>query len=134
MIQCYILSILYLLLSALLFLQNRYRVQLSFFLRLSSFLRENRKALGIFVASGFLLVFVLALLPLSPGPMVLGDLIPLLMITYDSLYFLIVFSRDEGESRKDYLDIGKESRKVFLGYLNIAVAVLHFIFPTFVLL
>ena len=56
------------------------------------------------------------------------------MITYDSLYFLIVFSRDEGESRKDYLDIGKESRKVFLGYLNIAVAVLHFIFPTFVLL
>ena len=77
---------------------------------------------------------MLALLPLSPGPMVLGDLIPLLMITYDSLYFLIVFSRDEGESRKDYLDIGKESRKVFLGYLNIAVAVLHFIFPTFVLL
>lgn len=134
MIQGYVLSILFLVLSGLMFLQNKYRIQLSVFLRFSNILRERKKVLWGFFASGMVLFLVLFFFPLSPGPMVLGDLIPSLMILYDSIYFLVVYSKDENEMRKAYLDVKKEGRRVVLGWVNIILALVHFVFPSFVLL
>ena len=134
MIQGYVLSILYLVLSALMFLQNRYRLMLSPVLRFSTYLMENRKALNIFTLCGLLLFLLLIFFPLSPGPMFLGDLIPALFVLYEALYFLVVYGKSESDRSKDYLDMKKEGRRQNLGWVSIIVALLHFVFPSFVLL
>ncbi|MGN1164566.1 MAG: hypothetical protein ACI4S4_07180 [Candidatus Ornithospirochaeta sp.] len=134
MIQSYVLSIVYLVLSALMFIQNRYRLMLSPVLRFSTFLMEKRRALNIFTLIGLLLALTLLFFPLSPGPMFLGDLIPSLMILYESLYFMVVYGKSEKDRSKDYLDMKKEGRRQTLGWISILVAVLHFVFPAFVLL
>ena len=134
MIQGYILSFLYLSLSSLMFLQNKYRLQLSFIIRFSSFLISNKKALNIFTLSGAFIFLILVFFPISPGPMVLGDLIPALMILYETLYFYIVYGRAEIKKEREYINFPKEGRKVILGYMSMVVALVHFVFPSFVLL
>lgn len=134
MIQGYLLSIFYLIFAALLLLQNKYRLQLSFFLKFSSYLKENRRYLNYFSLLGLFITLILVFFPISPGPMVLGDLIPALFILYETLYFFFTYGRDESESGKDYLDMKKEGRRINLGWCSLIIAVIHFIFPSFVLL
>ena len=134
MIQGYFLSILYLSLSALMFLENKYRLKLSLILRLSSFLKTNRKALYLFTLFGFLCLVMLLFFPIAPGPMILGDLVPSLMIFYEILYFFIAYSRVEGKGEREYINFAKEGRKVTLGWISLIVAAVHFAFPSFVLL
>lgn len=134
MIQGYFLSIVFLVLSSLMFLENKYRLKFSLILRLSSFLKSNKKALYLFTAFGFFTFSLLLILPISPGPMILGDLIPSLMILYETLYFLVVYSKSEGKSEREYIDFSKEGRKVTLGWISLIIAAVHFAFPGFVLL
>ena len=65
--------------------------------------------------------------------MVLGDLIPALMILYETLYFYIVYGRAEIKKEREYINFSKEGRKVILGYMSMVVALVHFVFPSFVL-
>lgn len=134
MIQGYVLSIIYLLLSSLMFLQNKYRLQLSFVLRFSSFLISNKKALNIFTLTGGVVFLMLILFPISPGPMVLGDLIPALVILYETLYFYIVYGKEDTKKEREYINFSKEGRKVTIGWISLIVAIVHFVFPSFVLL
>ena len=134
MIQGYILSFLYLALASLMFLQNKYRLQLSFVLIFSSFLISNKKALNIFTIAGAVIVIILVFFPISPGPKVLGDLIPALMILYETLYFYIVYGKEEIKKEREYINFSKEGRKVMLGWLSLIIALVHFVFPSFVLL
>ena len=116
------------------FLQNKYRLQLSFVLRFSSFLISNKKALNIFTIAGAVIVIILVFFPISPGPKVLGDLIPALMILYETLYFYIVYGKEEIKKEREYINFSKEGRKVMLGWLSLIIALVHFVFPSFVLL
>lgn len=134
MIQGYILSILFLLICSLMFLQNKYRLQLSFVLRFSSLLISNKVALRVFTGTGVLIFLVLMFFPISPGPMILGDLIPSLMVFYETLYFFIVYGREDTKKEREYINFSKEGRKVTLGWISIIVAIIHFVFPSFVLL
>lgn len=134
MIQCYFLSIVFLLFSSIMFLQNRYRFQLSFSLRFTEALEKNDKYLYMFSLSGIFIFLSLLFFPINPGPVIIGDLVPALIVLYDTLYFFITYMRKKKEKGSDYLIIKKESRRVFLGYLSLTVAFLHFFFPSFVLL
>lgn len=134
MIQCYFLSIVFLLFSSIMFLQNRYRFQLSFSLRFTEALEKNDKYLYIFSLSGIFIFLSLLFFPINPGPVIIGDLVPALIVLYDTLYFFITYMRKKKEKGSDYLIIKKEGRRVFLGYLSLTVAFLHFFFPSFVLL
>ena len=134
MIQGYILSILFLLICSLMFLQNKYRLQLSFVLRFSSLLISNKVALRVFTGTGVLIFLVLMFFPISPGPMILVDLIASLMFFYETLYFFIVYGREDTKKEREYINFSKEGRKVTLGWISIIVAIIHFVFPSFVLL
>ena len=141
MIQGYILSVLYLSLSSLMFLQTKYRLQLSFVLRFSSFLVSNKNALNIFSLIGAMIFIILLFFPISPGPRILGDLIPALMVLYETLYFFIVpltttqkRGREDIKKDREYINFSKEGRKVTLGWISMIVAIVHFAFPSFVLL
>lgn len=134
MIQGYFLSILYLIISSLMFLQNKYRLQLSFVLRFSSYLISNKKALNIFTLSGAVVFLIVLFFPITPGPMILGDLVPALMILYETLYFYIVYGMEDTKKEREYINFSKEGRKVALGWISLIIATVHFFFPSFVLL
>lgn len=134
MIQGYFLSILYLIISSLMFLQNKYRLQLSFVLRFSSYLISNKKALNIFTLSGAVVFLIVLFFPITPGPMILGDLVPALMIFYETLYFYIVYGMEDTKKEREYINFSKEGRKVALGWISLIIATVHFVFPSFVLL
>ncbi len=134
MIQGYFLSLFYLIVSALIYYQSRYRLELSFMLRFTDNLEKNRKLFYAFISLGLVTVFILLFFPISPGPMILGDLIPALMVLYNTLYILVMIKRKENNGSPDCLDMKKGERKIALARLSAAVAVLHFLLPSFVLL
>jgi hypothetical protein len=86
------------------------------------------------------LVFALGFFPVSPGPVFLGDLIPLINVL--SLVFWYVFQafRHEAERKKDensVLEVTghyfEQNKKVF-GFITLCIACLHFLVPVSVLL
>lgn len=134
MIQGYFLSVLFLLLSSLLYYQNRYRLELSFLLRFTEKLKRDRRVLYLFFSLGLLTSLVLFFFPISPGPFILGDLIPFLLVLYNTLYFFIDIKRQEKNENQLYVSAQKEKRRIFLARLSLIVALLHFVFPSLVLL
>lgn len=133
MIQAYILSIAYLLVSALLILVDYYRQELSFMLRLKAFLEDKRKYQMGFVLFGIIVGFVLIFFPIHPGPVFLGDLIPAIAIFFSSLYFLFSYS-DMNRDRSHFYYDGSIGRRKQLGFAFIIVAIVHFLFPSLILL
>ncbi len=134
MIQGYFLSVFYLILSAAIYFQGKYRIELSFMLRFTDELEKDRKKLFIFSALGLLTFLILIFFPQSPGPVILGDLIPALVVLYNTIYFFMMIKRKEKSVRGEYLDTKRGERKIILGYISLSLAVLHFLFPSFVLI
>lgn len=135
MIQGYFLSLVFLVLSSLMFYQTRYRMELSFMLRFISALENKKKLFYTFSASGLVIFLLLLFFPVSPGPMFLGDILPALVILYDTLYFFIDIKRKENNKNAvDYLDKKRLETKLFLARVNITIAVLHFLLPSFVII
>ena len=81
-----------------------------------------------------MIFIILLFFPISPGPRILGDLIPALMVLYETLYFFIVYGREDIKKDREYINFSKEGRKVTLGWISMIVAIVHFAFPSFVLL
>ena len=76
MIQFYLLSVFYLLFSALLLLVDSYRRSLSFMLKAKSRIREKQKLLNLYFFSGIAIFLLLLFFPVSPGPQIAGDIVP----------------------------------------------------------
>lgn len=135
MIQGYFLSLVFLVLYSLMFYQTRYRMELSFMLRFTSALESSSKLFYLFTALGFLTFLLLIFFPVSPGPMILGDILPAIVILYDTLYFFVDIKRKEkNEKIVDYLDKRRLEMKLFLARLNIVIAAFHFLLPSFVII
>ena len=97
MIQAYCLSVIYLIVSALLFLVDSYRRALSPVILLKGLLIERRSALRIFMIAGLLIALLIILFPVSPGPVILGDFIPAFWIIYSAFFFHINYSAKSSE-------------------------------------
>lgn len=134
MIQGYFLSLFYLIFSSLIYFQGKYRIELSFMLRFTDELEKDRKKLYGFSLLGLLTFLILLFFPQNPGPVILGDLIPSLVVLYNTIYFFMMIKRKEKSGRSDYLDTKRGERKIILGYISFSVAVLHFLLPSFVLI
>ncbi len=134
MLQIYFLSIIYLIFSSLLLLLDYHREQLAFLLRLRSMLRDNRKAQQIHFISGLAISILLLFFPISPGPMILGDFIPSIVIAFESFYFLISYSDKNKDRGLSFNGTKLEVKKRNAGYASLIVALLHFLFPSFVLI
>lgn len=134
MLQIYFLSIVYLVFSSLLLLIDYYREKLAFLLRLRAALRDNRKAQHIHFISGLAISILLLFFPISPGPMFLGDLVPSIAIAFESFYFLVSYSEKNRDRGLSFNGTKLEVKRRNAGYASLLVALLHFLFPSFVLI
>ena len=127
MIQVYLLSTLYMLLSSLLMLFDSYRLKLSFLLPLRHLLITEKKVRSAFFVVGLILSLLTFIFPVSPGPAFLGDLIPGFILLLLSFYYL----KFKGESVKNgkIYDSSKSN-----GLLLLLFTLIHFLFPMGVLI
>ncbi len=134
MLQIYFLSIAFLILSSLLLLLDYYREELSFLLRFRAFLRENKKTQYVYFVSGIVIAIMQLFFPVYPGPILLGDFIPAISAALNAFYFMIAFSEKNKERGLSFNGTKLEERKKLAGFISLSIAVLHFLFPSFVLI
>jgi len=140
LIQLYLLSIAYLLLGSAFLLSDSYCLSFPLLLSLRYAFRTHRVVRRILVLSGLLLTIALALFPMDPGPMLLGDLVPMLNVFSLTLWYLyqalrgIGVKQEEQQTVLDATGLYMERNKRNVGFLTMAVAIIHFIAPQLVLL
>ena len=126
-IQFFLLAELYLLLGAAVLLADLYGVRFVFMLNIRSFCFRTGKTSLCFFAAGLCLCLCLLFSPVSPGPVIIGDLLPAVCILVEAFMFLHPALNNPG-------DFFSGSRDRQLGRVLFAVALLHFLFPSVVLL
>jgi hypothetical protein len=140
LIQLYLLSIAYLLLGSAFLLSDSYGLSFPLLLSLRYAFRTHRVVRRILVLSGLLLTIASALFPMDPGPMLLGDLVPMLNVFSLTLWYLyqalrgIGVKQEEQQTVLDATGLYMERNKRNVGFLTMAVAIIHFIAPQLVLL
>ncbi|HLW21906.1 MAG TPA: hypothetical protein VKZ39_01845 [Sphaerochaetaceae bacterium] len=149
MLQVYLLTIGYLLIGSGLLLVDEYGGQYILLIRLRRTVRSNLIVSVLLIVLGLLLSVAKFSYPIPPGPVLIGDLLPLvgcIMLTVYHTTQLVVykrqgrFSTEEEHSDEDEVDMLKktgsliETHKRNLGFVLIGIAVLHFLFPGAVLL
>lgn len=141
MIQIYILSITYLLIGAMILLSDTYGGRFSLLLSVRYLFRTKRSFQTAMILAGFFLAILLGMFPVPPGPRLLGDLFPLVNTLLLMFWYLFQTVRssplEQDKQEKSVLGAtGRyvEKNKRNFGFLTLAVAVLHFLFPVSVLL
>lgn len=128
MVQIYLLSILYLFFSSCLLLVDKYGSVVLFLINLKTFF-YSKKAIRIgSLVLGLLIVAGLLAFPIAPGPVVIGDILPAISIIIVILYFIRQEGRDAGVAEFN------DNKRNALGFFTLGVALVHFLFPTIVLL
>ena len=148
MIQGYFLAVLYMILGSGLLLVDYYGGKLLIFIRLKNSLRTNFRTQLLLLLGGLAIVAIKILFPILPGPILIGDFIPvvviLLLVVY-CLTFMVRFKqkgeqavKEEGRRfEKEMLERTEkliEKNKRNLGFVVLACALMHFLFPQAVLL
>lgn len=133
MMQAYCLSLVYLVMAGALYLVDSYRRELSFVILFKGFLQERRGALNGFFISGLAIAFLLLVFPVSPGPIVLGDFLPAAWIIRSSFFFHMLYSNRGLKDGEVYLDTVSLSRMRVSGIITMVLAVIHFLFPSIVM-
>ena len=132
MIQLYPLTIIYLLFVSLMNLLEVYKTELSILLRFKHYLIKNARWRKAFFMTGLVIGALKIFFPMYPGPMFLGDILPALTVMWSSLYFMKI-----GRAADDHVFTGEDRKDNpwwKRGALMMAVAVIHLIFPNFILL
>lgn len=127
--QVYFVSVVYLVLASCLLLVDKYGPSMLFLINLQSFYRSRKQYPIIFMSLGVIVAAALVLVPMEPGPMVLGDFIPAFTTLVVVFYFLKAYN-----SRTDAVVSFNDAKRNALGYVSLGVATLHFLFPSIVLI
>ena len=123
MVQFYLLSVLFLVLSSGLLLVDKYGTTFLFLINLKT-LYTTRKAVRFsFLICGLLIAAAIVVFPISPGPVILGDVLPAANIILVILYFLKNMGKSEGVVEYN------NGKRNALGFVTLGVAVIHFLFP-----
>ena len=95
MIQFYLLSVVFLVLSAGLLLVDRYGTSFLFLINLKTFYNSKKAVKITFISLGLLIALAVIFFPVSPGPIILGDILPAANIVLILIYLLRNFSKAE---------------------------------------
>ena len=128
MIQFYLLSVVYLVLSAGLLLVDRYGTSFLFLINLKTFYNSKKAVKITFISLGLLIALAVIFFPVSPGPIILGDILPAANIVLVLIYLLRNFSK--AESIADF----NNGKRNALGFITLGVALIHFLFPWIVVI
>ena len=133
MIQIYLLSVFYLVFSSLLLLVDSYRRKLSFMLKPKSRLRESARMLNLYFLLGLAVSILLMAFPMEPGPRIVGDIVPAVLVMGMAFFFRVLYSERNRERSDSYL-AGRKMMVRWLGFACLAAAFIHFLFPSMVLI
>ncbi len=128
MVQFYLLSIVYLVLSAGLLLVDKYGTNLLFLINLKTFYNSKKSIQLSFISIGFLSALGLIIVPIAPGPAVIGDLLPAANIVVVLIYLIRNMGKEEG-----VVEFNNDKRNA-LGFITLGVALIHFLFPWIVII
>lgn len=128
MAQFYLLSVLYLFLWSGVLLSFRYGTKIIILINLRNIFEESSRNRKISVVSGLGIVLGLCFMPIDPGPVFLGDLIPALTVLILVLHQVL----NPLDKVDGYSEDG--SKGIILGYISLAVACAHLLFPSIVLI
>ena len=128
MVQFYLLSVLFLILSAGLLLVDKYGTTFLFLINLKTFYNSNKTVRIVFLSVGLLIAIAIVMFPIAPGPVVIGDVLPAANIVIVLLYFLK--NMGKGDSVVEY----NNGKRNALGFVTLGVALLHFLFPGIVII
>ena len=132
-LQFYILSITYLIFSSLLLLVDSYRRGLSFMLKAKSKLKDDEKKRNELFLGGILIALGKLFFPIAPGPIIIGDLLPAAAVLAESFSVRMFYKSSEAEETASPIVQNKKKSKR-LGFIFLSIAVIHFLFPRFVML
>ena len=132
-LQFYILSITYLIFSSLLLLVDSYRRELSFMLKAKSKLKDDEKKRNELFLGGILIALGKLFFPIAPGPIIIGDLLPAAAVLAESFSVRMFYKSSEAEGTASPIVQNKKKSKR-LGFIFLSIAVIHFLFPRFVML
>ena len=128
MIQFYLLSVVYLVLSAGLLLVDRFGASLLLLINLKTFYTSKKAIPFIWISIGLLIAAALVFFPVSPGPIVLGDMLPAGAIVLVVIYLMSRVGKVE--SIEDY----NNGKRNALGFFALGVSLIHFLFPWIVII
>ncbi len=140
MMQIYLLSIAYLLLGAAFLLSDMYGGRFALLLSLRYVFRTKKGFQKVMIILGFALSLALGFYPMSPGPPLLGDFIPMantILLTFWYLFHALSPAEEDESEEKSMLETtGQyfEKNKRNFGFITCIVALLHFLVPISVLL
>ncbi len=119
MIQVYFLTLIYFIFTSLMLFMDEYRLTLGFMFSLKHQIIVNKKFRLFLFFSGLALFVFNLLLPMDPGPRIIGDLFPALVCFFVSLYFY----RYDRQDRKTYLKLSDRTCGIMLS----AFTLVHFL-------
>jgi len=128
MVQFYLLSVVYLALAAGLLLVDKYGTTFFFLINLKTFYTSKKAVRVVLLSLGLLIALGIVFFPISPGPVVLGDILPASNIVIVLIYFL----RNKGAT-EGVVDFNNRKRNA-LGFATLGVALIHFLFPQLVII
>ena len=128
MIQFYLLSVVYLVLSAGLLLVDRFGASFLLLINLKTFYSSKKAIPIVWISAGLLIAAAIVFFPISPGPIVLGDMLPAAAIVLVDLY--LVSRLGKTESVEDY----NNGKRNALGFFALGVSIIHFLFPWIVII
>jgi len=132
-LQVYLLTLVYLLIGSSILLSQRYSSRFNLLLDLQNVYSKNRKMKLFLAIIGIVLLFGLIFYPISPGPIILGDLLEIINIFCLSFYYFFCYFQTEESVPITEYGI-KAKAKIIFGWEILIVVVLHFLFPSIVLI
>ena len=115
------------LVSAAILLADRYGVHMILLINIRSFYLDGRKRQILFPVAGLFLTAGLLFFPVSPGPMILGDLLPAVTVLIIVFNFTVVLASGDRVT-------SAALKNRLLGTFALLTASLHFLFPSIVLI
>lgn len=126
MLQIFLLTELFLLSSLCLIWVDSPENTFLFLINFKNFVYKNKKRRIIFLILNILTLVLNIFFPVSPGPVLLGDLLVCINLVFLLFHFVILFKKD---NFKDEIN-----KKNTLAFFTLGVLILHLILPNFVLL
>ena len=128
MVQFYLLSVLFLIISAGLLLVDKYGTTFLFLINLKTFYNSRKVVRVVYLSLGLLIAVAIIMFPIEPGPVVIGDILPAANIVIVLLYLLKNMGKAE-----DIVEYNNGKRNA-LGFVTLGVAFIHFLFPGIVII
>ena len=127
MIQVFFLIEVFLLMSAGILLADKYGMRLLILINLRDWFYTKKTFRRFFLICGAVLSILTVVFPISPGPMIIGDLLPVITVLMDIIYFL-------NHSGTDCIPTEfTDKKRTRLGVFTLTVFLIHFILPSVVL-